>query len=295
MPLGIKPTVDFAFKKISASPKNKQALIGLLNAILNRDSPIVAVTIVDPFSYQEFAKQKLIGLDIRARDTDGNWFNVEMQVTVNAGLIQRIVYYACRLYADQLQAGQDYVDLHPVVTICLLSKNLFGKQGQRHCHFALSDAESGRRLDNAVEVHTLELLKYNVQQGEIHGASKIEQWVFFLLHAHEYSAEELRVKLPDEEFQPAINELEVISKKTKDRIMYDQREKAQRDYEWALKGAKTEGREEGREEGRLAGKIQVLQELLGEQVSTDEALLNRPMGELNAVVSQLQNRLRIRD
>lgn len=159
----------------------------------------------------------------------------------------------------------------------------------------MSDAGSGRRLENGVEVHTLELLKYNLQKGEIHRASKIEQWVFFLLYAHEYDADELRAMLSDDEFQPAINELEVISKKTKDRIMYDQREKAQRDYEWALKGAKTEGREEGRVEGRLVGKIQVLQELLGEEVSTDEALLNRPMDELNSVLSQLQIRLRLRD
>lgn len=47
--------------------------------------------------------------------------------------------------------------------------------------------------------------------------------------------------------------------------MYDQREKAQRDYEWAISGA----REEGREEGKLAGRIQTLQELLGDCVLTD--------------------------
>jgi predicted transposase/invertase (TIGR01784 family) len=181
----------------------------------------------------------------------------------------------------------------------LLSKNLFGKRGQCHSHFALTDATSGKRLDNGVEVHTLELLKYNLKIGDIHRASKIEKWVFYLLHAHEYDAEELRVMLPDDEFQPAIDELEKISKKTKDRMMYSLREKAQRDYEWGLWSAKTEGRkegrEEGREEGRLTGKIQVLQELLGEDVSTDEALLNRPMDELAAMASQLQMRLRKRD
>ena len=105
--------------------------------------------------------------------------------------------------------------------------------------------------------------------------------------------------LPDDEFQPAIDELEKISKKTKDRMMYSLREKAQHAYEWGLWSAKTEGRkegrEEGREEGRLTGKIQVLQELLGEDVSTDEALLNRPMDELAAMASQLQMRLRKRD
>jgi hypothetical protein len=41
MPLGIKPIVDFAFKKIFGSPENVPVLIGLLNAILRLPSPIV--------------------------------------------------------------------------------------------------------------------------------------------------------------------------------------------------------------------------------------------------------------
>ena len=49
--------------------------------------------------------------------------------------------------------------------------------------------------------------------------------------------------------------------------MYDQREKAQRDYEWALSGARKEGHQEGRlegrEEGELVGKVQLIEELLG--------------------------------
>jgi len=43
MPLGIKPTVDFAFKKIFGSPESVLALIGLLNAVLELADPIVEV------------------------------------------------------------------------------------------------------------------------------------------------------------------------------------------------------------------------------------------------------------
>ena len=51
MALGIKPTVDFAFKKIFGSPENVRALIGLLNAILRLPSPITDVEILNPFNY----------------------------------------------------------------------------------------------------------------------------------------------------------------------------------------------------------------------------------------------------
>jgi hypothetical protein len=43
MLLGIKPTVDFVFKKVFGSPENIPVLIGLLNAILKLAHPLVHV------------------------------------------------------------------------------------------------------------------------------------------------------------------------------------------------------------------------------------------------------------
>ena len=103
MPLGIKPTVDFAFKKIFGSPENVHALIGLLNAILDSSEPITEVEILNPFNYQEFVGDKQIILDVRARDSSGRWLNIEMQVSIVSGLAQRLAYYACSLYVDQLE------------------------------------------------------------------------------------------------------------------------------------------------------------------------------------------------
>jgi len=50
----------------------------LLNAILRTEKPIVSVEILNPFSYQEFTDAKQIILDVRARDSTGRWFNVDM-------------------------------------------------------------------------------------------------------------------------------------------------------------------------------------------------------------------------
>jgi len=126
MPLGIKPTVDFAFKKIFGSSENTRALIGLLNAILDLSEPIDYVDLLNPFSYQEFAEDKQIVLDVRARDRAGRWLNVEMQVAVHGGLLQRLVYYACSLYVAQLGSGAPYTALRPAISICLLNSVLFG-------------------------------------------------------------------------------------------------------------------------------------------------------------------------
>jgi len=62
IPLGIKAFGDFAFKKIFGSPENSAALIGLLNAILELENPITDVTILNPYSLQEFQTAKLVVL-----------------------------------------------------------------------------------------------------------------------------------------------------------------------------------------------------------------------------------------
>lgn len=72
--------------------------------------------------------------------------------------------------------------------------------------------------------------------------------------------------------------------------MYDQREKAQRDYEWAISGA----REEGREEGELIGKVEMLQELLEDARTTKSVLLSEGTDALTKRLAELQQRLRDR-
>jgi hypothetical protein len=165
MLLGIKPAVDFVFKKVFGSPENVSVLIGLLNAILKLAHPIVHVEILNPFSYQEFADDKLIVLDIRARDSAGRWLNIEMQVTIFPGLLQRLVYHASAMYVDQLKSGGSYADLRSAISICLLDKILFGDDTIAHHRFRLMDPEHGMEIPDSIEVHTVELTKYNLPEA----------------------------------------------------------------------------------------------------------------------------------
>jgi flagellar biosynthesis/type III secretory pathway protein FliH len=132
------------------------------------------------------------------------------------------------------------------------------------------------------------------------------RWAWLILNAHKYTAEELRRLFPELAFQRAIGCLESISSKTEDKIMHDQREKAQRVYDWMLSTARRQGIEEGREQGReegiekgreegtLIGAIQALQHILGDSISGVDTLAAESLAGLQAKLADLQSRVRSR-
>ena len=251
--LGIRPTNDFAFLKSFGSPGNTRALLSLLNAILRLPVPIVEVTLQNPFNRQEFEDDKLSVLDIRAVDQHGAIYDIEMQMSNHRGLVHRLVFYGCEIYADQMRAGDDYQQLKPVYAICLLEGRLWEDSTQMHHAFRLIDSDTGRCLTGTLEVHTLEMGWYNLQEPELATASGLERWVYWLLHAHEYEAAALKQLFPDPAFVQATEALERIAEITEDKTMYDRREKAIRDQKWILSSTREEGREKGLAEGRAEG------------------------------------------
>ena len=301
-PIGIRPTNDFAFKKTFGSPENKVALISLLNAILTLPVPIVDVTIENPYNLQDFQNDKLSILDIRAVDQRGAIYDVEMQLSTHSGLVKRIVFYGCEVYAGQLKAGDDYSVLKPVYSICLLEGQLWDDSPKVHHAFRLEDRDSGRLLEETLEIHTLELGWYNLQESELETASLLDRWLYWLLHAHQYDAQTLGSLFSQPEFQKATDSIDRIAKKTEDKAMYDTREKAIRDQQWILNAARREGLEEGeikgeikgREEGELFGKIRMLQNLLSLPQLTDQELQPKSRTELDRLATELQAQLRKR-
>jgi hypothetical protein len=66
------------------------------------------------------------------------------------------------------------------------------------------DTEHGVEIPDSIEVHTVELTKYNLEEATIASAPEIEQWAFFFLYADRYEPERLRKLLPGIAFQQAI-------------------------------------------------------------------------------------------
>jgi hypothetical protein len=166
-----------------------------------------------------------------------------------------------------------------------------------HHAFRLVDQDSGRLLGETLEIHTLELGWYNLQESELGTASLLDRWLYWLLHAHQYDAQTLGSLFSQPEFQKATDSIDRIAKKTEDKAMYDTREKAIRDQQWILNAARREGREEveikGREEGEIK-LIQTLQEILGGPVSDAAVFQDRSLEQLRAMTEELRKKIQRR-
>ena len=297
MPLGIRPIVDFAFKKTFGTPENRVCLVSLLNAVLRPKEPIVNVTLDNPFNAKDFQEDKLSQLDIKAIDRTGAIYNVEVQLTTYEGLVQRFVFYGCELYAGQVKSGDEYKTVHPVLTIWLVNGILWPDATAVHHAFRLTDKDSGRVLEDTLEIHTLELARYNIKESELRSASELDCWLYWLLHAHEYEPGALLELLPQPEIRRATETLTRIAEITEDKAMYDAREKAIRDRKWELDARFREGEIKGEIKGKIEGEIKLirtLQGLLGLPVVEEQELRATTLEQLEARTIALQEQLRSR-
>jgi predicted transposase/invertase (TIGR01784 family) len=315
MPLGIDPKVDFAFKMMLGNPEHPAVTIHFLNAMLRPAAPVVEVQILNPLLGKERSAAKLVVLDVRARDSQGRIFNIEMQTRLALSFPNRLLYYNCQNYTRQIGKGDRYRDLHPAISLCLLDQRLFlqalAAERWHHSFRLRCDQAPQMVLTEDLEFHIFELPKFRPSSDNISSLSSDEKWLYLFRHAAEQETDLLSEMLGESPYREALGVLKMISKSPEDYSYYEDRLKFLRDEEDKLFTARKEGWQEGRQEGRqegeligihkglekgkLAGSIQTLQELLGDAVMSDLELEALDLQQLTSMVVQLQQRLRTRD
>lgn len=216
-----------------------------------------------------------------------------------------------------MREGDRYHELRPAIVICVLDKTLLKESPRLHTDFRLRD-EHGNVLTDDLQVHLLELTKLTVTRENLAGATREEQWAYFLSNAKTLTLEEIRDLFPEPEFVEAAGVLEVIKSTPEQMDNYISRLKYQLDEvsrmesarmearmeapnEGRLQGlieGRTEGRLEGLQEGEkrgaLIGRIETFQEILGIAEPSREELSRYDLPQLNELCEQLRQRVRVR-
>ena len=219
----IAPTVDCIFKAILGAEENKNLLIDFLNSVLAPQSPISDVEILNPYNEREFYKDKLTIVDIKAKDENGTAYQIEIQLSVFSYLPERMLYTWSDIYQSQLTSGEKFSELRPVISIWLLTENLFPQSPAYHHHFQMLDEANQQRLSQHCSIHTLELEKWQFSET----LNPEGEWLYFFKEAENWR--ELPEIINTPKMRQAMAVLERFSEKEVNYHLYQARQNAIRE------------------------------------------------------------------
>lgn len=173
---------DIAFRKVFGNENKKIILISFLNAVmrLRGEAAIAEVEILNPYQLPIIMNLKATIIDLKARDGRGRTYIIEMQVALPIGLDKRLLYYASKEYAQQIESGEYYARLNPVIFIGIFDFK-FTEGPQYLSHHAVCDVESGERVIRDMDFYFIELPKFGKELADL--TEITDKWIFFIKEA----------------------------------------------------------------------------------------------------------------
>jgi predicted transposase/invertase (TIGR01784 family) len=250
---------DYAFKKIFGSDTSKEILISFLNAIVydTKTIKIKDLTIVDPYNIPMIKGVKDTFVDVKAVLDDDTKVIIEMQVLNHAGFEKRVLYNAAKNYSIQLNKGENYHLLNPVIALTIVDFTMFKKSPHIISNFQLLEKEEFVKYNDDIELIFVELPKFHKNLEELENIK--EQWIYFLKNAG--SLEYIPSNLNDE-IQKALQNANEANL-TKDELEAQHKRKEFISIQrLALMKADTDGFSRGIEQGIEQGKIEERNKLI---------------------------------
>lgn len=240
----LNPQIDFVFKKIFGTEKNKPILINFLNAVIKPTTPIKDVEIKNNDIDKDFIEDKFSRLDVKATTSNKEHINIEIQVKNEYNMIQRTLYYWSKMYSEQIQNRDNYSKLERTVCINILNFKYL-KNDKYHNAYRLKEITSNEELTDLQEIHFIELPKFNEIGNKeyvenIEKMDALEKWLEFLVEPESNTVRQL--ELSNEEIKLAKSELYRLSMDSNEREQYNMREKAIYDRISALENAEAKGK-----------------------------------------------------
>ncbi len=255
----MKPKIDFAFKEIM---NDEKARTGFLAAVLKLDPvDIKSTRILNPYLRQTHADDKLGILDVRILMNDDTEIDTEIQLSELLVWSDRSLFYASKMYTDQIKPGQKYNVFKKCVSISILDFVLFEEQTNFYsCFHILEDTKHFKYTDK-MEFHVIELPKLPPKLSD--DSSSVELWAKFI-NAEE-TEEFYMIAEKDPYIKSAYNQLQLISQDDQKRLEYEAREKAIHDYNQGI----YEAEQRGRLQGEQAVRESTAKNLLAIGISTE--------------------------
>ena len=259
----INPRTDFAFKKIFGSPQSKDILINFLDALLYEGKSVIQdLTILDPYQVPRIRGIKESYLDVKALLADGQTVIIEMQVLNVLGFKKRVLYNAAKSYSAQLEVGDDYALLNPVIALTITDFEMFSDSERDVSRNSLNAVNDIKDYSNDLELVFAELPKFRKEVSQL--STLADKWLYFLKEA-----ERLKSVPPNLDQEPAIHDAFEVARQshlTKEELDILERQSFfiqdnKNSIRLGVMQGKAEGRKEGLEEGDKQARIEIARSL----------------------------------
>jgi len=236
------PMNDVLFKFIFGKDERKNITIDLLNAILNRTGKqaIKDIQFKNSEIVPYYEDDKLTRLDIFCITEDETKIDVEVQLINKKDMERRSLFYWSQMYLMGLNKGDDYITLNPAITINILGHKIFPNE-PLHSMYSIYNIETGRRLNEDLELHFLEIPKF--QKKPIGEMTRMERWLAYF--SNKLDTEEMEeLVMSDATIKKAVNDTDIFMMDFEERLKYINRQMAIMDYNTDMRVSREEGREE---------------------------------------------------
>lgn len=120
---------------------------------------------------------------MKARLADGTIVIIEMQVLNVEFFGKRVFYKAAKTYVSQLQKGQGYAMLKPLIALTLTDFEMFANSERLISRFVYKEEMTNLRYtDNNMELVFVELPKFTKDLSQLE--TLVDKWIYFIKYAN---------------------------------------------------------------------------------------------------------------
>ena len=232
---------------------NEKIVLNFVNAVMANLNfkTFETLEILNPFNLQKYLNSKESVVDIKCTSDTGEVVIIEIQLQGNETFIKRTLFYWASNYSLNLNKGDDYNKLLPVISINILDFVLF--DGIEDCYscYILKELKHNKILTDHCQFHFLELPKFNYDKQL---NKDLNSWYKFFIGGERMSnliKENTIFDEVDKKCKSFISENPLLDAyKIKEAEEYFQRETLHRELEKGIE----QGIEEGKKYSRLIRK-----------------------------------------
>ncbi|GHU98125.1 hypothetical protein FACS189483_05740 [Spirochaetia bacterium] len=220
----IPPTFDYIVKGIFGSQDDIGNTIGLLTPILGIDpEEYTGVFITNPYLNRSSPEDKESILDIKLILPSGQIIQVEVQVRDLKNMAQRVLYDQAKMITEQMQKGEDYQKIQPIISVLILDHTMFPDEPDYLNTYEFLNIESHRPFTDLQKVITLELPKL----PKTDDGCPVWPWAKFFICQSEEEMETLTAVHP--EVRPSVERYEQLAQTDYMRDLYRYEQKKRLD------------------------------------------------------------------